>query len=53
LVEGFTATDDASIIEWRGGRVKVVEGSYDNIKVTVPEDLVIATATLASRMGIM
>ena len=53
LVEGFSATDDASIIEWRGGRVKVVEGSYDNIKVTVPEDLVIATATLASRMGIM
>ena len=51
--EGFMATDDASLIEWRGGKVKVVEGSYDNIKVTVPEDLVIATATLESRMGIM
>lgn len=53
LVDGFAATDDASIVEWRGGRVKVVEGSYDNIKVTVPEDLVIAAATLESRMGIV
>ncbi len=46
---GFVGTDDASLIEWQGGRVAVIEGPRDNIKVTVPEDLAIAEAILASR----
>lgn len=50
LKEGFkyaiekqlTVTDDASLVELLGMPVKVVEGSYANIKVTTPEDLQIA-----------
>ena len=34
------ATDDAALIEATGGRVVVVEGSADNRKITVPDDLV-------------
>ena len=47
--EGLTATDDAFLVEWMGHSVRVVEGSGDNIKVTRPEDLVIAEAILARR----
>ncbi len=32
-------TDDASVVEISGGNVKIVEGSYDNIKITTIEDL--------------
>ncbi|CAM4344832.1 2-C-methyl-D-erythritol 4-phosphate cytidylyltransferase [Bacillus manliponensis] len=39
---GFLGTDDASLVERAGKRVGVVEGSYYNIKVTTPEDLLIA-----------
>ena len=43
-------TDDAMIVEYFGGtRVKLIEGSYRNIKVTTPEDLIIAEAFLAGR----
>lgn len=41
LSDGFMGTDDASLIERMGGRVLVVRGSRDNIKLTVPEDLFI------------
>ena len=44
---GFTATDDASIAEFAGETVTVVAGDPDNIKITTPEDLSIATAILA------
>jgi len=37
-----TVTDDASLVEQLGGRVKLYMGSYDNIKVTTPEDLTLA-----------
>jgi len=47
--EGLIATDDAFLLEWMGHPVRVVEGSGENIKVTRPEDLVIAEAILASR----
>jgi 2-C-methyl-D-erythritol 4-phosphate cytidylyltransferase len=47
--EGIRATDDAFLVEWLGYPVTVVEGSGENIKVTRPEDLVIAEAILASR----
>ncbi len=47
--EGMRATDDASLVEWLGYSVAVVEGSGENIKVTRPEDLVIGEAILASR----
>lgn len=38
----LTVTDDVSLIELLGKPVKVVEGSYLNMKVTTPEDLIIA-----------
>jgi 2-C-methyl-D-erythritol 4-phosphate cytidylyltransferase len=45
------ATDDASLIERDGGRVEVVAGEKTNIKLTSPEDLVLAEAILAEREG--
>ncbi|HPX60638.1 MAG TPA: 2-C-methyl-D-erythritol 4-phosphate cytidylyltransferase [Deltaproteobacteria bacterium] len=44
--DGFTGTDDAALIERCGGQVRVVAGSYRNIKITTPEDLVLAEAFL-------
>lgn len=40
--EGVRATDDAFLVEWLGHAVAVVQGSGENIKVTRPEDLVVA-----------
>jgi 2-C-methyl-D-erythritol 4-phosphate cytidylyltransferase len=45
--EGFIGTDDASLLERRGGHVRIVRGDYRNIKITTPEDLVLAEAFLA------
>ena len=42
----FLGTDDASVAEFAGNRVKVVLGSYRNIKITTKEDLVVAEAFL-------
>jgi len=38
----IAATDDAMLVEKLGVQVRVVLGSYNNIKITTPEDLVIA-----------
>lgn len=43
------ATDDASLVEKTGIKVKVVLGSYFNIKITTPEDLVFAEAILKNK----
>jgi len=40
--EGVVAHDDAALLEMDGKPVKLVSGSYDNIKVTTPEDLLVA-----------
>ena len=37
--EGYYATDDAALVENAGGRVKIIEGSPYNIKITTAEDL--------------
>lgn len=47
--DGFSATDDAAVIARYGGTVRVIEGARDNIKVTVPGDVLVAEALLASR----
>jgi 2-C-methyl-D-erythritol 4-phosphate cytidylyltransferase len=44
--EGFYATDDAALVERYGGRIGIVEGSYRNIKITTPEDLIMAEVFL-------
>ncbi len=46
LSEGFTGTDDASLLERYGERVTVVEGKRTNIKITTREDLRLAGAFL-------
>ncbi|HEX9061870.1 MAG TPA: 2-C-methyl-D-erythritol 4-phosphate cytidylyltransferase [Clostridia bacterium] len=46
--EGFLGTDDAMLVERTGTRVKLVMGSYKNIKITTPEDINIAEAILKS-----
>lgn len=51
LDEGFTGTDDASLVEHIGVPVRLVMGSYDNIKITTPVDLAIAEAMMKSRTG--
>ena len=50
LEDGFSATDDAMLVENLGQPVKVVFGSKDNIKITTGEDLAIAEVLMASRM---
>jgi 2-C-methyl-D-erythritol 4-phosphate cytidylyltransferase len=47
--QSFLGTDDASLVEQIGERVKVVESDYDNIKLTTPEDLWYAEAILQKR----
>jgi 2-C-methyl-D-erythritol 4-phosphate cytidylyltransferase len=46
--KNYLVTDDAMLVEKSGARVAMVNGSYANIKITTPEDLVIAAA-LAKR----
>jgi 2-C-methyl-D-erythritol 4-phosphate cytidylyltransferase len=41
-------TDDASVWEWAGMNLHLVEGNRDNIKITTPEDLRMAEAILAT-----
>ena len=44
--DGFLGTDDASLVERLGRPVHVVMSDYRNLKVTTPEDLVMAEALL-------
>lgn len=46
MSEDIYTTDDAALIERFGGSVRVVAGSYRNIKITTPEDILIAEALL-------
>ena len=45
---GFYGTDDAMLVERIGHKVKMVEGSYNNIKITTKEDLNIGSQILNS-----
>ena len=45
----FYGTDDAMLVERIGHKVKMVEGSYNNIKITTKEDLNIGSQILNSR----
>ncbi|MDQ0220529.1 2-C-methyl-D-erythritol 4-phosphate cytidylyltransferase [Peribacillus cavernae] len=44
--EQFLGTDDASLLERIGEAVMIIEGNYDNLKITTPEDLYVAEAIL-------
>jgi 2-C-methyl-D-erythritol 4-phosphate cytidylyltransferase len=43
-------TDDASVVEKAGYKISLFEGSYRNIKITTPEDLIVADAFLKDRI---
>jgi 2-C-methyl-D-erythritol 4-phosphate cytidylyltransferase len=47
--DNFLATDDALLVRRLGGKVKLVKGDYENIKITVPHDLLVAEAILKLR----
>lgn len=49
LDDGKDFTDDCQLIEYAGGKVKMVTGSYTNIKITTPDDLPLAENILKSR----
>ncbi|MBI5343917.1 MAG: 2-C-methyl-D-erythritol 4-phosphate cytidylyltransferase, partial [Deltaproteobacteria bacterium] len=49
--DGFIGTDESSLVERAGFKVRVVEGSYENIKITTPEDMDIAECILKRRAG--
>jgi len=50
LSEGFVGTDDSSLVERLGGKVLLVQGPRDNLKITVPEDRGPAEAGLRQRL---
>jgi 2-C-methyl-D-erythritol 4-phosphate cytidylyltransferase len=44
-----TFTDDAGVAEHTGVPIKLIEGSYRNIKITTPEDMLVAQALLQNQ----
>lgn len=50
--KGISGTDDAFLVESLGIKVKMIESSYENIKVTTPEDIVIAETLINNKCGI-
>lgn len=48
----YTCTDDSQVVErYLNLPVKIVQGSYDNIKITTPEDLSVGERILEEREG--
>lgn len=47
--EGFLGTDEAMLVERLGHPVKVIESTYENVKMTTPDDLVYGKAILERR----
>ena len=47
--DGIPVTDDCSAVEAMGIPVRLVEGSYENIKITTREDIALCEALLAAR----
>lgn len=49
--KGVLGTDDAQLVEIGGGSVRVIRGDRGNLKITTPEDLVLARAMCAAGDG--
>lgn len=47
--DNYYGTDDSMLMEYYGYNVKVIEGSYNNIKITTPEDLKIGEEILKEK----
>jgi 2-C-methyl-D-erythritol 4-phosphate cytidylyltransferase / 2-C-methyl-D-erythritol 2,4-cyclodiphosphate synthase len=50
--DNYYSTDEASLVERIGIKVKMINGSYENIKITTPEDLVMAETLLRKKSGV-
>ena len=46
-------TDDASVVEFSGEKVSLCEGEYQNIKITTPNDIILANAIVESEREAM
>ena len=49
ILDNIVATDDCMIAEHYGVKIKISDGSYDNIKLTTPEDMIIGERILRKR----
>ena len=49
FAEGFYGTDDASLVERMGIRVRMLPGIYENIKITTPGDLDLGAILVKNR----
>ena len=47
--QGLRATDDAMLAEWMGHTVRLTQGDVENIKLTTPEDMLLAGEVLVRR----
>lgn len=50
--DNIKVTDDAMLVEKLGHTVKIIEGSYENIKITTPEDLILGAGIFKKRENI-
>jgi 2-C-methyl-D-erythritol 4-phosphate cytidylyltransferase len=51
LLADAIITDEASAIEWAGGKVQLIEGRADNIKLTTPDDLTFAEYLIKNQLS--
>lgn len=49
IEDEFEVTDDCALYEKYFGKIKITKGSYDNIKLTTPEDMIIAEKIITKR----
>lgn len=47
--DGYIGTDESSLVERLGVKVSIVPGSYENLKITTPEDMIVAESILRAR----
>lgn len=52
MADGIGLTDDCGAVERLGMKVCLIDGSYENIKLTTPEDMALAEAILERRNGL-
>ena len=46
-----TLTDDASVVARAGYPIQLIDGAYENLKITTPEDLIVAEAMLQTQIA--
>ncbi|MBI5182289.1 MAG: 2-C-methyl-D-erythritol 4-phosphate cytidylyltransferase [Nitrospirae bacterium] len=50
-LDNFRGTDDAALVERLGYKIRVIQDSYDNIKITTADDMIFAEMIYKSRRG--